>query len=276
MLTWLKNVFVGPHVVVFIGIIITGIAEIFRSYAGKNEKVKLQRVGLILLISGLLISGIGGWWAAKEQSNFEKKILGSVTGGDSFCYLFPSRCFGRLNTIDFHLHHKGEYPLYDVSIRVWDQTCLKGIDHGHIFEKHLGYRSKQMTLEEWQKMKEDPGFAVRNKEIEKEINERMRNCLIFQETLGTVTPNTSTNVMVPSLLSCSVPPGVDLSKFSQEYDVSISARNGHYNQKIIIDVQKKRYHVYSKVEKVISSSKRVMLREYESQDSEGFVIKLLK
>jgi len=30
--------------------------------------------------------------------------------------------------------HKGEYPVYDVSIRVWDESCLERIDHDQIHE----------------------------------------------------------------------------------------------------------------------------------------------
>lgn len=78
------------------------------------------------------------------------------------------------------------------------------------------------------------------------------------------------------LVSCTIPTGIDLSKYSQKYTVDISARNGHYSQSITINVRNKKYHIYSKVEKVIADSKREIVREYESVDSEGFVIKNLK
>jgi hypothetical protein len=133
-----------------------------------------------------------------------------------------------------------------------------------------------VTLGEWEKMKNDPDFIRKNTEMEKEVNKRMRNCLIFQGNLGTITPNKSSNLMESPLLSCTVPPGVDLSKYSKKYSVNITARNAQYNQNIIINFRNKRWHIYSKVEKVISDSQRIVVREYESQDSEGFVILLLK
>lgn len=213
---------------------------------------------------------------SSELSKVNQEIAATVTGGESFCYLFPSPSFGKSNTIDFYLQHKGEYPVYDVSIRIWDETCLKVIDHGQIFQKHLGYRTKEVALEEWQKMKSDPEFILQSKEIENEIKEGMHSCQVLQEKLGTITPNTSINIMDLPLLSCTIPRGAESSKYRQEYGISIAARNGQYNQRIVLSVRNKRYHVSSTVEKVISDSKRVVVREYESQDSDGFVIKLIR
>ena len=213
---------------------------------------------------------------SSELSKVNQEIAATVTGGESFCYLFPSPSFGKVNTIDFNLNHMGEYPVYDVSIRVWDASCLNRMDPGQIYEKHHGYRTKEITHEEWLKTKDDPKHIAKSKAVEHDIKEQMRSCLIIQENLGTITPNKSTNIMDASLVTCTIPKGIDLSKFSQEYDVNIVARNGEYRQKILIDIRNKRYHIYSKVEKILSSSKHVVVREYESIDSEGFAIKLIK
>lgn len=213
---------------------------------------------------------------SSELSKINQEIAATVTGGESFCYLFPSPSFGKTNAIDFHLQHKGEYPVYDVSMRIWDETGLKAIDHGQIFQTHLGYRTKEVTLEEWQKMKVDPEFILQSKKIESDIKEQMREYQVLEEKLGTITPNTSINVMDPPLLTCTLPAGTVSSKYRQEYSVSIAARNGQYNQKITLSVRNKRYHIASTVERVVSGSKRVVVREYESQDSDGFVIKLIK
>lgn len=213
---------------------------------------------------------------SSELNKINQEIAGTVTGGESFCYLFPSPSFGNINTLDFHLKHKGEYPVYDVSIRVWDETCLNRIDHGQIFEKHLGYRNKSMPEEEWKKMQDDPKFTIQNANLQKEIKEQMQKCLIVNEKVGTVTSSPSTNIMDPILFNYTVPRGVDPSKYSQEYSVNIRSRNGQINQKIKFNIRDKRYHVYSKVEKTISNSKSIVVREYESQDSEGFAIKFIK
>lgn len=211
-----------------------------------------------------------------EIAKINKEIAATITGGDSFCYLFASLSFDSKNTINFDLHHNGEYPMYEVSVKVWDESCLKKINFPQLYEKHFGYRTKELTLEEWQKMKEDPESIDKNIEHHREMKELMRNCLIVNEELGTIIPDKRQNIMDQSLVSYTIPQGIDLNQFSQEYDVVIVARNGLYKQKIELDVRNKKWHVYSKVEKVISGSDRVVVREYESQDAEGFVIKLLK
>lgn len=125
-------------------------------------------------------------------------------------------------------------------------------------------------------MKEDPKFIAQSKAMEKEIKEHMRKRLIHQEKLGNFSPKNGINIMDSPLVSCTIPTGIDLNKYSQKYTVDITARNGHYNQNITITVRNKKYHIYSKVEKVIIDSKREIVREYESVDSEGFAIKLIK
>ncbi len=125
---------------------------------------------------------------SSEISETNQKIEATVTGGESFCFLFPNPSFGKINTIDFHLLNQGKYPVYDVFIRIWDDSRAEGFDYGNIFKKHLGYQSKVVTQEEWSQMKDDPEFIAQSKAIEKEIKEHMRKRLIQQEKLGTFSP----------------------------------------------------------------------------------------
>lgn len=103
-----------------------------------TESVKgllLGPPGVILL--GVLISGIGAFWAAFQQADVERELrfrsdkiaelsqnaLNSVTGGDSFCYfqfmdLQPGS--GQLMAV-----HKGNYPIYDVDARIVDLDKAK-------------------------------------------------------------------------------------------------------------------------------------------------------
>jgi hypothetical protein len=213
---------------------------------------------------------------SSELSKINKEIAATVTGGESFCYLFPSPSFGKLNTMDFNLWHMGKYPVYDSFIRVWDDTCLAKIDHAKIFENHYGYRNKEITYEEWLKMKDDPTYISKNKEVQNDIKEQMKRCLIVQKSLGTITPKKSQNIMDIPLITVQFPFRIGLAKYSQEYSVSIVARNGEYNQKISIGIRNKRYYIYSKVEKLSVSSAPVVVREYESIDSDMFAIKNIK
>lgn len=85
-----------------------------------------------LIFFGVLISGIGAFWATFQQAGFERELrvrsdmiaelsqnaLYSVTGGDSFCYfqimdLQPG--IGQLVAV-----HEGNHPIYDVDARVVD------------------------------------------------------------------------------------------------------------------------------------------------------------
>ncbi|MGB2690646.1 MAG: hypothetical protein WBC36_16825, partial [Desulfobacterales bacterium] len=80
---------------------------------------------------------------AKTNANLNKEIAGSLTGGDSFCYLMPILSFTEANTLAFNLNHFGKYPMYDVHIEIWDDTINENVDLGAIFEKHFGYRQKK-------------------------------------------------------------------------------------------------------------------------------------
>lgn len=214
---------------------------------------------------------------SEKIAELNEQIAGSVTGGDSFCYLFPEPASDKLNTINFKIQHRGKYPVYDIYIRVWDDSCLGRIDSGQLWEKHFGYKTKEVTEEESLKMEKDPKYIAQRIALDKEERELMRNCLIFQGNLGTITPNTSTtNIMDDPLFSYTLPKGGDLSKLSQEFTLDIRARNGQYNQKIKLDIRNKGLHIYSKVEKVVSDSQRIVVAEYESQGSDPFVILIIK
>lgn len=213
---------------------------------------------------------------SSELSKTNKEIAATVTGGDSFCYLFPSPSFGKLNTIDFNLQHMGKYPVYDAFIRVWDSSCLEKIEYGKIFQNHHGDQKKEVIYEEWLVMKEDPELIRASKEAESEIKEQMERCLLIQKNLGTITPKKSSNMMDPSLITFTIPAGIDVNKFNQKYSVSIVARNGEYKQEISIDIRNKRYHIYSKVENVSTDAEPVVVREFESVDADAFAIKLIK
>lgn len=122
MQNWLREILVGPHIVVFAGIIFILIAEILRYAGSKKENTIIENIGLFVLIAGLLIGGLGGWWASKEQSTFQKRILDSVTGGDSYCYINPLTESSGWTT--FMLMPMGDYPVYDISVKVLNLTKL--------------------------------------------------------------------------------------------------------------------------------------------------------
>lgn len=88
----------------------------------------------ILILVGALISAGGAVLAAYQQSLSEKqlrqkseeiaelnkRIAQSITGGDSFAYITPTFLMGSSKSALLTLVHQGEYPLYDLNIRIVD------------------------------------------------------------------------------------------------------------------------------------------------------------
>jgi len=100
-------------------------------------------VPMILIALGAFLVVAGSFWAtlrenrdkiqfANERAEFEKELRAkseeiaklnifikeSITGGDSYCYIY----FGDAgnNMITPIIHHEGKYPLYDITIRLID------------------------------------------------------------------------------------------------------------------------------------------------------------
>lgn len=87
-----------------------------------------------MIFIGALFSAAGAIWASVEQSKSESelkkkseeisklnvKIANTVTGGDSYSYLVPTRYSGTPTVGPFTLVHQGEFPLYDLSLQIVD------------------------------------------------------------------------------------------------------------------------------------------------------------
>jgi hypothetical protein len=209
MINWLRKFLIGPHVLVFSGIIFTLIAELLRYIGDKREKVKLENIGMIILIIGLLISGFGGWWAAWEQSNFEQKILGSVTGGDSYCYILPliDESSGRTT---FMLMHDGEYPVYNIYLTISDETKMATLPFNKLIP--IG----DMKKEEWETLNQE-------RDVYAEFMQ-LRSTAISKFELPILTKgigHTLVRFQIPKELN------------DQKYFVQIFSRNGIFNQEIL-------------------------------------------
>jgi len=196
----------------------------------------------------------------KELNKKNEEIVSIVTGGGSFCYLAPERSFENRNVINFIIDHKGNYPIYDVSIKVWDMTCLNKIDFGKIWEAHMG-KSKVLTNDEWLKMKNDTLFWTHSDETSSDLREQMNKCQIINVKLGTI-PNYRINIDPPLFTTPSISKETDLNKFTQEYQADIFARNGQFSQKITITIKNNQFYVHLTVEKVISDTKRDVIFEH--------------
>jgi hypothetical protein len=90
-----------------------------------------------LMLLGALFSTVGAIWASQRQAASEaelrkkseeitelnKQTAASVIGGDSFAYMAFLLQFDVPRLI---LFHEGNYPLYDVSVRISDLDKTKG------------------------------------------------------------------------------------------------------------------------------------------------------
>ena len=209
MSNWLRDLLICPHVVVFAGITLTLIAEVIRYAGSKKENTTIEYVGLSVLISGLLISGAGGYWAAKEQSHFEQRILGSVTGGDSYSYIMPlvDQSSGWTT---FMLMHDGDYPVYDISVTILDLTKMETLPFDKVFPKG------DMIKEDWEAL-------MMKRDLLGEFL-RLREKATFRLELSILTPGTA-----HQFARFQLPKEND----EQRYLVSIFSRGGKFNQTLI-------------------------------------------
>jgi cell division protein FtsB len=197
---------------------------------------------------------------AKTNANLNKEIAGSLTGGDSFCYLMPIPSFTEADTLALNLHHFGKYPMYDVHIEIWDDTINENVDLGKIFEKHFGYGQKKYTVEEYlsrSKEKRDEE-SKKNAVLNKEIMEIINRAKLIDKSIGTITLDV--NRQGVTIYIFNLPPDRD----HQEFSAHIHARNGYFLQKIKFKVVDGRWRMNSTLVKSISEKENVLLRELRS------------
>ncbi len=143
----------APSLLVFIGAIISALGAFWTALKQTQTKRAL-RISLAVIFFGALISATGAMWSSMRQSQYEYELrsksdemLATVTGGDSFCYLylgFPVAVKTR-DVVSAILLAQGKYPLYDISIRIVNIEMLRLITktyHSIPFE----VRSKYETI----------------------------------------------------------------------------------------------------------------------------------
>lgn len=111
-----------PAVIVFVGASISAAGALWIALSEKRRGLKA-----IAIFVGAFISAAGALWASGQQAQFERElrvksddIAASITGGDSFCYLWFVSGGGSPNEPILMLIHQGKYPLYDVQLDILD------------------------------------------------------------------------------------------------------------------------------------------------------------
>jgi len=132
----------------------------------------------------------------KEINKLNKKIAADLTGGDSYCYFLPSRLGKHSNIVDLMLMNDGEYPLYDISVKIDDVEKMTDIVKEEFEAGNLPYDS--MTLSN--------AMLARASEVIQ---------------IGNMGPHQAIQ-----LKGIQIPPNVD----KKSYNISITARNGSLMQ----------------------------------------------
>lgn len=189
-----------PFIVVFIGVILTAIAEILRE---KSEKAKY------ILVMGIVICGMGGILSAIESDKFEKNVQGNLIGGNSYC--FVESHFDEHGVVNFSLKHEGEYPLYDLTVLIRDRSKFAEL------VKALGIHNKNFTNDEWTQLQ-------KKRDLIGEFIDVQKKAVIYQHTWPSLPPA----AIVMPILRVNLPHNKD----EQQYLVKIYARNGTITQPI--------------------------------------------
>src|SRR5262249_33072842 len=99
-----------------------------------------QTVAAILAALVAAVSGIAVVKAALEQKARADDTKGWLTGGDSFPHLYPvtSRTDKGDNAVIYFVKHRGNYPLYDVQVRLQDLDNGPFLPDGSVIPSQIG------------------------------------------------------------------------------------------------------------------------------------------
>jgi hypothetical protein len=131
-----------------------------------------------------------------EINKLNKKISADLTGGEGYCYFMPSRPGQNSNIVDLMLMNDGDYPIYDISVKIDDVEKMMEILHKEKEAGKLPYDS--MTLS-------NAMFA--------------KASIVIQ--VGNMGPH-----QYAQLNGIQIPPDVD----KKSYNIHITARNGTLTQ----------------------------------------------
>jgi len=116
--------------VIIIGGLVTTVAGFLVAYRQNPPPRLLKRLAIASAIGGVLAI-CGGVWSGYQQSRNDRELLSKtdqitqltkrnadyVIGGDSYCYFIFCTWPNRASWL---LCHNGDYPLYDLEIRILD------------------------------------------------------------------------------------------------------------------------------------------------------------
>lgn len=115
----LKAYLLNPTAIIFIGAVVVTIGIFWKAERSKK-----------LVLIGALIIAIGAFWSEGKTRKLEielkakneeiKELNNFVTGGDSFCRLGLVSINSRNNRASLVAIPTGDFPLYDISFKIFD------------------------------------------------------------------------------------------------------------------------------------------------------------
>lgn len=172
---------------------------------------------------------------AKQNAELNEYTANAVTGGDSYCYLLTH--FDFYGIVNWSLQHEGDYPLYDINVRIIDLT-----KRSKLFKKSP-FNRPNLFKEEWNKLQKGHDFIG-------EMLMAQRQSIIYTNQLPTLSPG----AIVMPLVRFELPKNQD----EQQYLVKIYARNGTITQPIKFRKVGGNWEMSMRVQKFDSKTRKIV------------------
>lgn len=103
---------INPFLVAFAGTLL----------AAGGVFIPKRRLKRYIVFIGVVVSAIATLLGSEKRADFERELRALMTGGDSFCYVetMPDSD-GSPDQLRLFAQHQGKYPLYDVSLDIFDK-----------------------------------------------------------------------------------------------------------------------------------------------------------
>lgn len=194
------------------------------------SKLSNLGVGGVLTIFGSIIVLVGATLTTMQQGRSQRKLLSQseqiaskseqianlnqelsnyVTGGDSYCWMFPMLDMVA-NRVTLLLEHSGKYPLRNVSVRITDKTKLGSLP----FDKLVP--PQPVSKEDWFKY-------LRSKDVLNEF-ESLRDQAETRRDFDILYPNTAIEFRLPQI--------PDTQK-EQHWSIEIFSSNFYITEEIL-------------------------------------------
>jgi hypothetical protein len=214
-----------PAILIFIGVILSAIGVFWTSRIQEREKIQSAQEKVKfehelrmrgdeqikaqneLLQKSQEIADLTRRLAEKSDkiAELNERIAGSVTGGESYCYVMPLLDQSK-DTIEFMVFQRGNYPILNVKVWINDVAAFEEFP---FTEKPRD----QMSRDDWEEL-------MKRRDLKEEYDVLKRKTSLFID-VGAIVPGTVTTIGVRPLSA------------RPHYFIRIFALNGIVEQEIV-------------------------------------------